>query len=94
MTVAFTAIVIFEMVRVESVRSKHKLGLLSNKKLIIAIASSIILQLVIVYVPFFNPIFETMPLALSDWVWILVVSAVLFVIMWIKGRAVKGKPWD
>jgi Ca2+-transporting ATPase len=94
MTVAFTAIVMFEMVRVESVRSKHKLGILSNKKLLIAVASSILLQLVIIYVPFFNPVFETLPLALSEWAWIVAASAMLFVIMWIKGRVVKGRPWD
>jgi len=93
-TVAFTAIVIFEMVRVESVRAKHKLGIFSNKKLILAIASSVFLQLITIYVPFLQTIFETTALGLVEWAEIIAASAVLFFAMKLKKTVFKEKNWD
>ena len=93
-TVAFTSIVIFEMVRVESVRAKHKLGFLSNKKLILAIASSVFLQLLIVYTPFFQTIFETTAIGLADWAEIIAASVIVFFTMKLKRIVFKENVWD
>ncbi len=93
-TVAFTSVVMFEMVRIQSVRSKYKIGIFSNKKLILAVAISVLLQLVVIYVPFFNPIFETTAIGLYDWAQILLASGVLFIIIWAKEKIIKGNPWD
>jgi Ca2+-transporting ATPase len=93
-TVAFTAIVMFEMVRVESVRAKHKLGFFSNKKLILAIASSVFLQLLIVYTPFFQTIFETTAIGLADWAEIIAVSVIVFFTMKLKRIVFKENVWE
>ena len=89
-TIAFTAVVMFEMVRIESVRMRYKVGLFSNKKLLLAIAISIFLQLLVVYTPIFQPVFETTYLNVIEWIWIIVVIAVAFLIIWVKGKLFKG----
>ena len=85
-TIAFTTVVMFEMVRVQSVRMKYKVGLLSNKKLIIAMAVSLGLQLMVVYTPFFQPIFNTVALGLMEWAQIIAMAFTVMVVMWIKAR--------
>lgn len=93
-TIAFTAIVMFEMVRAYLVRMKYKVGLLSNNKLLLAVASSIALQLLIIYTPFMQPVFTTTALNLIDWTEIIVASLFLFVTMWIYGKIMKGRQYD
>jgi Ca2+-transporting ATPase len=83
-TIAFTMVVIFEMMRAFSVRTKYGLGLLSNKKLLIAIISSILLQILVVYTPYLQGIFDTVAIGLYDWLAIVGFSAVIFVAMEIK----------
>jgi Ca2+-transporting ATPase len=85
-TVAFTTIVIFEMVRVQSVRAKYKVGFFSNRKLLLAIASTIILQLFVIYIPMLQPAFSTIPLDLMDWIEISAVASSVMIIMLIKDR--------
>jgi len=79
-TVAFTSIVMLEMVRVTMIRSQYKLPLFSNLFLIGAILLSVLLQVAVVYVPVMNIIFKTTPLALYHWGYIGAVMAVMFVI--------------
>lgn len=78
-TIVFTALVVMEIVRVYMVRSQYKIGIFSNKWLILAILTSILLQLMVVYVPFFNNIFNTTALLLIDWV--LIIMAAIFVLL-------------
>ncbi|RLJ08797.1 MAG: ATPase, partial [Candidatus Aenigmatarchaeota archaeon] len=85
-TVAFTTIVMFEMIRIESVRMKFKTKLLSNKKLIIAVLASVLLQIMVVYLPFFQPVFQTTALDFGDWIEILGVASTVFALMWIKQK--------
>jgi Ca2+-transporting ATPase len=85
-TVAFTTIVIFEMVRVQGVRAKYKVGMFSNRKLLLAIASTIFLQVIVIYIPFLQPAFETVPLDLMDWIEIAVVTSSVMIIMLVKDR--------
>jgi P-type Ca2+ transporter type 2C len=76
-TMAFTTIVMFQMWNVFNSRTQHSIfnkSFWNNKWLIISVSSSIILQLVVVYVPFFHNIFGTTFLSVIDWVWILVIS--------------------
>jgi Ca2+-transporting ATPase len=90
-TIAFTAIVVFEMVRVQAVRMRYKVGIFSNKKLIIAMIVSICLQLTIVYIPFFQPIFNTVSLGFAEWSQIIAVSLVLMVIMYVKEKFFRSR---
>jgi Ca2+-transporting ATPase len=84
-TMAFTTIVLFQMAYVFSARSLqlpiYKIGFFTNKYLIAAAGGSIILQLMVVYVPFLQNIFSTVPLPLEDWFIILPLVLSVFVIM-------------
>jgi len=66
-TIAFTTVVMLEMIRVQMIRSHYKLKLFSNFWLWLVFILSIILQLIVVYVPSMNNIFKTVPLNLEDW---------------------------
>ncbi len=79
-TVAFTSIVMLEMVRVTMIRSQYKLHFFSNMFLVGAISFSVLLQVAVVYMPVMNIIFKTTPLALYHWGYIGVVMAMMFVI--------------
>ncbi len=84
-TIAFTTLVMFQMFFVFSARSAqiplHKLGVLGNKKLIFAVAVSVLLQLMIIYFPPMQAAFSTAPLLLIDWVWIIITSSTVLIIM-------------
>jgi Ca2+-transporting ATPase len=70
-TMAFTGLIVFELYNVLNFRSfrfpLHRIGILSNPTLILAIFGSLALQAVVVYVPVFNAFLGTAPLALADW---------------------------
>jgi len=70
-TIAFTSVVMLEMVRVQMIRSQYKLKIFSNKWLILAILTSVLLQIAVVYTPYLNAIFKTIPLNLIDWGFII-----------------------
>jgi len=82
-TVAFTALVMFQLFNVLNCRSENssifKVGVLGNKKLVLAIVSSIVLQLVVIYVPFFAGVFKTVPLSGIDWLYIILISSSVLV---------------
>jgi Ca2+-transporting ATPase len=86
-TVAFSTLVMFQMFLGISNRSKlpmHKIGFFTNKRLLLAIASSIILLLIVIYLPLFNPLlnpFKTVPLNAFDWLKILVISSSIFFVL-------------
>lgn len=79
-TVAFTTIVMLEMFRVLMIRSQYKLKLFSNKWLILAILTSILLQLVVIYIPSLDKIFDTVPLGLIEWIYIISGCTIMFIV--------------
>jgi Ca2+-transporting ATPase len=48
-----------------------KIGVFSNKWMLYAVGFSMVLVVAAVYVPFLQTVFGTVPLTLSDWLWIL-----------------------
>jgi P-type Ca2+ transporter type 2C len=68
---AFTTLVVFELVWVFNCRSERKdvfsLPPWTNKPLVIAVISSFLLMLAVIYIPLFQPWFHTMPLTLGEW---------------------------
>ncbi len=78
-TMIFSLVVAFELWSAFAARSEKyslfKIGPLTNKWLVIAVVSSIALQIVVVYVPFLQPVFHTVPLSLMDWVLIILLSS-------------------
>ncbi|MDP2720358.1 MAG: calcium-translocating P-type ATPase, PMCA-type [bacterium] len=75
---AFIAIVIFELVRLINIRSDYDVSWTDNLLLPISIVVAVSLQLVIVYVPIFSNWFELSPIDTVDWIYILVVAALLY----------------
>lgn len=55
--------------------SLFKIGLFTNKKLILATAVSFALQMAVVYVPFLQKVFKTEALGVFDWFLVIVVSS-------------------
>ncbi len=79
-TMVFTAVVLYEMVRIIAIRSEYHLSLFSNKFLWLAMSISIGLQFILLYSPL-NSLFKIQPLALFDWVILLGVGGLLLLTM-------------
>ncbi|MBI4021389.1 MAG: cation-translocating P-type ATPase [Candidatus Aenigmarchaeota archaeon] len=82
-TMAFTTIVLFELFNVFNVRGlflKGGLGLLSNKKLLLAVAVSFGLQLAVLEIPTLQALFSTTSLTSADWLKIVATSVT--VLLW------------
>lgn len=84
-TVAFTGIILVEKVNVLNFRSLREpiwtIGFWSNPWVLIAIASTISLQVAAVYVPALQAILHTVPLKLADWGLIVLVALPIFVLV-------------
>ncbi len=100
-TVAFTTIVFFELFLVFAIRSPRQtlwqIGLFTNKKLIYAVLVSMALQVMVIYVPFFQTAFHTQPLTPFDWVRTLGISFTAFLLVEFlklvrQRRSVSAKP--
>lgn len=79
-TVAFTTLILAELIRAHSSRSERfsviKLGIFSNKTLLWASLLSFLLLVIVIYLPFLQDIFKTYPLVLKDWFVILVLCLI------------------
>ncbi|MFB0562339.1 MAG: cation-translocating P-type ATPase [Candidatus Lokiarchaeia archaeon] len=93
-TMAFYTIVFFQLFNALNVRAREyslfKIGFLSNRYLALGVIISFILNISIVYVPFFQQLFEITPLPLYDWLIVLLVSCSALVIEEIR-KAVAPK---
>jgi Ca2+-transporting ATPase len=80
MTMAFTIMVMFEMFNVYTCRSEKypvsRIGFFKNKYLNLAVLSSILLQLIVLYTPVVDAVIDTTPLMIVDWIIVLVVSCI------------------
>lgn len=77
----FTAMVIYEIVRLVDIRTDYRIKWFSNPWLSFAIVSSLALHFSVLYIPFMADYFEVQPLNAHDWTFMLVGSAILFVTM-------------
>lgn len=70
-TMVLCSLVAFEWLVAIQMRSEEmplrKIGFLSNKPLLLAIGIAISLHLCILYIPFFQELFKTVPLSLEEW---------------------------
>jgi P-type Ca2+ transporter type 2C len=69
-TLGFTTLVFFQLFNVFNARSDERSafrGLLENRWLWAAVALSALLQVAVIYLPFLQGAFNTVPLSLSDW---------------------------
>jgi Ca2+-transporting ATPase len=96
-TFAFTTLILCELIRSFSARSEHlsvfKIGIFKNGFLNKAFVLSLVLLLSVIYIPFLNPVFSTVPLNLTDWMKILPLSFIPFLAAeidkWIRRKAQK-----
>jgi Ca2+-transporting ATPase len=79
-TMAFVTLSASELVRAYTARSERypllKLGIFTNRYMQYAVGVSIVLLLLVIYVPFLQSIFDTVPLSLREWA---VIFPLLFV---------------
>ncbi|WP_276374467.1 calcium-translocating P-type ATPase, PMCA-type [Chryseolinea sp. H1M3-3] len=82
-TMTFTVLCFSQLGHVMAIRSSHRstfaLGVFSNKPMILALLITVMLQMMIIYVPFFNKIFKTAPLTWSE---LLITAAVSSIVFW------------
>ncbi|MFH1212358.1 MAG: calcium-translocating P-type ATPase, SERCA-type [Candidatus Woesearchaeota archaeon] len=84
-TLAMTMLVVIELfVAISIIRSEYDMEswrkeLLSNKYLLLAIAGSIILQILLIYTPA-NKIFQIVPIGIMDWLLIAIVAVASYIV--------------
>ena len=82
-TMAFSVLCFSQLGHVMAIRSDREsvfnAGFFSNKPMLLAIALTSGLQLLVIYLPFFNDIFKTEPLTLRELALILAISSIVFV---------------
>jgi Ca2+-transporting ATPase len=89
-SMVFTVLTLSQMGHALAIRSERRslfdLGFASNKPLLYAVLLTFALQMAVLYVPFLNPIFKTVPLGPDELLFCLVLSSVVFL-------AVEGEKW-
>ncbi|MEY7851150.1 cation-translocating P-type ATPase [Natrarchaeobius sp. A-rgal3] len=79
-TMVFTSLIVFEGVRIQAIRWRYELGVLSNPWLVVAVGVTFALQLVILYTPI-GTLFGVTPLGAVHWLQIGVSVAVFVVLI-------------
>ncbi|HEX8683590.1 MAG TPA: cation-translocating P-type ATPase [Ardenticatenaceae bacterium] len=82
---AFSASIFAQNIHAFNLRSTRysifKLGLFSNPYLIWATIIVLLSELAIIYLPFFQRIFQTVPLTAGDWAWVVSLGLVPLIVM-------------
>jgi len=78
-TMVFTSTILFELFFVFNCRSEShsifRTNLPQNKLLLLAVVLSLALQLMVIYLPFLQVVFKTVPLGPSDWLIVLMMAS-------------------
>ena len=88
-TMAFTTLVVLELVAVQIIRSPYNVSTFSNPLIIAAVALSFLMQLFIVYTPFFQSIFKTVPLSTTEWGIISAITIIVWILCEVVNRLFK-----
>lgn len=84
-TLIFTLVVMSCMFNAFNWRSERysifSLGIFTNRPLIYAVLSTVLLQLAAIYVPILQTAFQTVPLSLSDWGMIIPLASTTLIVM-------------
>lgn len=89
-TMAFTTLVVLELAAVQVIRSPYNISLFSNSLIIAAVVTSFVMQLLIVYTPFLQRIFNTVALNTIDWGIITAITAVVWILCSLINRLFKA----
>jgi Ca2+-transporting ATPase len=93
-TMVFTVLCMGQLIYVLSIRSEtlslFRLGIFTNRPLILTVLFTFLLQLAVIYLPFLNDIFKTKPLSLTELTFCIGLSMLLFIAVemekWIRTR--------
>ena len=81
-TMVFTTLTLAQMGNALAIRSNtesvFKIGFFSNRMMILAVGTTFLLQLALIYVPFLQNVFKTVALPLSDLAVAIVLSTIVF----------------
>lgn len=84
-TVAFSVMVISQLFHSfncrNAKRSLFEIGVFTNKRLLLAVTLSFMIQTAIIYIPYAEDIFKVIPLGLQDWIIVFSFSSLAFFIM-------------
>ena len=84
-TIVFTVLTFSQLAHALVIRSETEslfsIGLFSNPQLLLAVLLTVVLQLVVIYVPFFNDIFQTSPLAMHELLVCFLLPLVVFALV-------------
>ena len=80
-TMVFTGFVVFEIVRIQAIRHRYGLGLFSNRWLILAVIVAATLQLLVLYTPTGQLLFDVEALQLVHWAQIAIAASVFALLM-------------
>lgn len=82
-TIVFNVLCLCQMGHVLAIRSENRslfeIGLFSNKPLMFSVLIGLVLQFVITYVPFLQPVFHTEALSLKEFLIVMVASSIVFI---------------
>ncbi|HEU4632599.1 MAG TPA: cation-transporting P-type ATPase, partial [Flavisolibacter sp.] len=98
-TMVFTVLSVLQLAHVLAVRSDYEFiyrkGIFTNPFLLGTVLLTFLLQICVIYLPWANTVFRTVPLSLPQLIICLSVGAVLFHLVelekWLKAKARKGK---
>lgn len=88
-TMAFTTLVVLELVAVQIIRSPYNVSIFSNPLIIAAVALSFLMQLFIIYTPFLQSIFKTVSLGTGEWEVILAITIIVWILCDLINRLFK-----
>lgn len=94
-TVAFATLVMAQLIHVFDCRSSRSIfhrNILQNRYLVLAVLSSLILMIGVLYIPMMQPIFKTVPLNFREWCLVFVAAGIPTFLMGIGSVLGTTKP--
>ena len=81
-TMAFSVLCFSQLGHVMAIRSQRnsifRIGVFSNKPMLLALSAAVILQIMIIYLPVFNQVFKTQPLSVGEFIITILASSIVF----------------
>lgn len=94
-TMVFTVLTFSQLMNVMAIRSEKeslfRIGLFTNTLLLLTVCLTICLQLLVVYHPLLNEIFKTSPLTLSQLIFCILLSFIVFIAIELEKWVVRSK---
>jgi Ca2+-transporting ATPase len=91
-TIVFSVLCFSQLWHVMAIRSEtrslFRMGIMSNKPLLLAVSATILLQLAVIYLPLLNNFFHTQPLTLVELLATAGISSIVFIVVEIE-KAIK-----